>query len=125
MRKSFSAGLVLLATLVAGAWAVMAANAQPAPQGQFTFLDQEMDPLQKLKALDGGKPFATGDDKIACERAHEARARFEAGRSTAREHSRALEHAKSAAATTSMRQAIASGLLPACPPDVDPLEVGP
>ncbi|HEX2057739.1 MAG TPA: hypothetical protein VHI71_05145 [Actinomycetota bacterium] len=114
-----AAVFVGLATAALAASAVMA-TAQPAsPQIQGP-IDSEMHPLRALKGLDiAPAPSANGDDKAACDRAAAAQARFEAGISTPQERSRAMEHAKSLAASASMRRAIDSGLVPACPPDIE------
>lgn len=82
--------------------------------------DGAMDSFRSLKNLDAVKAPTTGDDKAACDRATQAQSRFEAGLSTAQERGRALEHAKSLASTAAMRRAIDSGVIPHCPPDVDP-----
>ena len=124
--RSFAAGLILAVTATLAAFAVITANAQPAPPENTAPVDGRMDPIEVLKRLDGvATPPKTGDDKAACDRAAEAQARFAAGRSTAQERSRAFEHAKSMAATGAMRRAIDSGFIPACPPDGDPTEVQP
>lgn len=122
--KSFAAGFVLVAVAVLAASAVISARAEPAAGPATPPFDERVDgamnPLRTLKDLDIAKAPTTGDDKAACDRATRALARFDAGLSTVRERTRALEHAKSLAATAAMRRAIDSGLLPACPPDIDP-----
>lgn len=119
-KRSLAAGVVVMATAGLAASAVIA-TAQPAPPAKTVSFDGAMNPLRALKSLDiAPAPSGTGDDKAACDRATAAQARFDAGLSTARERSRALEHAKSLAASASMRHAIETGLLPACPPDIDP-----
>ena len=121
--KSLAAGAFLVATAGLATTAVIA-TAQPAPQETTVYskqpFDEGMNSLRDLKNIDVATPPGAGDDKAACDRATQAQARFRAGLSTAREHSRALDHAKSLAASSAMRRAIETGAIPACPPDIDP-----
>lgn len=119
-KRSLAAVFVGLATAALAASAVMA-TAQPASPPVQRQFDAPMNPLRALKSLDIAQaPSGRGDDKAACDRAAAAQARFEAGMATEQERNRAFEHAKSLAASVSMRRAIDSGLIPACPPDIDP-----
>lgn len=109
ITKYAATGVLALVVAASAGTTVFAQSGSRAAENRHRIpAPEEIDSGQSVR------PNTHGDDAVACQKAQEALAK------TGSERARGLERAREVAATSTMRDMIASGTLPVCPPPGSP-----